>query len=91
MQEAISELEVDILEQIKGLMQPGLTPKGVEVTSDTDSVSVAETTEGSWRSLLVDVQGWLHFSEEIDTTSTEAADRSLAKLLWRLCRAGNLL
>lgn len=81
MLDAISELEVDILEQIKGLMQVGPTPKGVEVTSGTDSVSVAETTEGSWRSLLVDVQGWLHLSEEIDTTSTEAADRSLAKLL----------
>ena len=81
MQEAISEFELDIVEQIKGLMQAGPTPKGVEVTSGTDSVSVAEMTEGSWRSLLVDVQGWLHLPEEIDTTSTEAADRSLAKLL----------
>ena len=81
MQEAIPELEVDILEQIKALMQAGPTPKGVEATSGTDSVSVAEMTEGSWRSLLVDVQGWLHLPEEIDTTSTEAADRSLAKLL----------
>lgn len=81
MQDAISELEVDILEQIKGLMQAGPTPKGVEVTNSANAISVDEMTEGCWRSLLADVQGWLHLPEEIDITSTAAADRSLARLL----------
>lgn len=81
MRDAISELEVDILEQIKGLMQAGPTPKGVEVTNSANAISVDEMTEGCWRSLLADVQGWLHLPEEIDITSTAAADRSLARLL----------
>ena len=81
MRDAISELEVDILEQIKGLMQAGPTPKGVEVTNSANAISIDEMTEGCWRSLLADVQGWLHLPEEIDITSTAAADRSLARLL----------
>ena len=80
-QQVISELEVDILEQIKGLMQAGPVPKGVDVTNVVKEISIGEMSEGCWRTLIADVQGWLHLPEEIDVTSSEAVDNSLARLL----------
>jgi len=80
-QEVISELEVDILEQIKGLMQAGPVPKGVDTTNVVKEMSIGEMSEGYWRTLIADVQGWLHLPEEIDVASAEAVDNSLARLL----------
>lgn len=80
-QNAISELELDILEQIKGLMQVGPTPKGVDVTNSVKNVAIGEMSEGYWRTLIAEVQGWLHLPEELDITSSDAMDKSLARLL----------
>lgn len=81
MQEATSELESDIVDQIELLMQPGPVPTGVEVKNRANSGVIEEKNEGRWRTLLADVQGWLHLPEEINVSSTDEFDRSLAQCL----------
>lgn len=77
-----SEVEQSIAELIAELASDGPIPDGVIVEADTgvDQRDV-RFDDGSWRSALVRVQGWLHLADEIDASDDKAFDRSLSTLL----------
>ncbi|WP_144721091.1 DUF262 domain-containing protein [Agrococcus jejuensis] len=77
----IGELENNIAELLADLSGDGPVPEGVApvaVGIERDDVRVHD---GSWRTALARVEGWLHLTAEIDTRDDDAFDESLAALL----------
>lgn len=77
-----SELEQNIGELIAELSEPGPVPVGALV-DDGAELSAMDVTfvDGSWRSALAGVQGWLHLADELDMRDDGSFDHSLAQLL----------
>jgi hypothetical protein len=78
----LSEVEQNIAEAIAELASDGPTPLKVDVSRMSDLSGTAIALEdGSWRTPLAAVQGWLYLPASIDETDSRAFDRSLAELL----------
>ena len=77
-----SEMEQNISEALAELTSGGARPMKVDTSWSTP---VPPTTislgDGSWRTPLAAVQGWLNLPAAIDETDSQAFDRSLAHLL----------
>lgn len=78
----LSEIEENIGSHIRTLAEPSPYPEGVTaadaVEMDVQSIQIAD---GSWRSALMAVQGWLHLPGGLDDESGAAFDRTLAEHL----------
>lgn len=82
MPEDLTEVEQNITAAIAELSAEGPTPIGVEVSRSYESdLSELSLGNGTWRTPLAAVQGWLHLSDQIDESSADAFDRSLGKML----------
>lgn len=78
----LSEVEQNIAEAIAELATEGATPLNVDVSRQQASPDVTiHLHDGSWRSQLAAVQGWLYLPAPIDETDGESFDRSLSQLL----------
>lgn len=78
----LSEIGQNIAEQLAELASGGPSPLKVDGTRSS-GVQTHEINleDGTWRTPLTDVQGWLHLAAGIDETDTLSFDRSLATLL----------
>lgn len=78
----LTEIEANIAEHIGTLAEPGPMPEGVDASRSTEvSAESIRIEDGTWRSALSAVQGWLHLSGELDETSGTVFDRALADFL----------
>lgn len=73
------DLERRIAEGIASLTQPALTPASFEITTDAVPVDAIHFGDGSWRSHVATVQGWLHLSGDLDLDSPSQFHLSLAR------------
>jgi hypothetical protein len=76
-----SELEQNIAEQLSMLVAPGPTPDGVRPAPHGLNAPDVRFEDGSWRGIVVEVQGWLHLPRELASDSPEAFDDALATAL----------
>ncbi|MFC3687204.1 DUF262 domain-containing protein [Aquipuribacter hungaricus] len=77
-----SEIEQNIAEALAELASGGATPLKVDVAwSDPSSGTDISLEDGSWRTPLAAVQGWLALPASIDATDSQSFDRSLGQLL----------
>lgn len=79
--EDLTDLEENIAELIAQLSGSSQTPEGVEPASSEIDPSSVRLDDGSWRERLADVQGWLHFPDDLDVSSPGAFDASLRVVL----------
>lgn len=75
----ISELQHDIAERISALSEPSEMPQGAAPITQRVAVEDVRFDNGDWRSRVAHVQGWLHLPAELDQSSPERFDRSLAE------------
>lgn len=73
------ELERRIAEGIASLSEPTATPAGFECSGPAIGADSIQFGDGSWRSHVAEVQGWLHLSGDLDLASADAFDESLVK------------
>lgn len=78
----ISEIEQNISEALADLPTGGPTPLRFDMTwpTGTSDVTVA-LDDGSWRTPLSAVQGWLCLAAQLDETDSRSFDESLGQLL----------
>jgi hypothetical protein len=80
--EDLSEIEQNIADAIAELASDGPSPLNVDTSRPRlTSGSSIRLEDGSWRSSLSGVQGWLHLAASIDETDVESYNGSLAQLL----------
>lgn len=78
----LSEIEENIAGHLRVLAEPSPSPEGVTPVEGMELATQAiKIADGSWRSAVMAVQGWLHLPRELDDTSGPDFDRSLADLL----------
>lgn len=78
----LSEVEQNIAEAIAELASEGASPQKVDISRLGASPDMRVSLEdGSWRSPLAAVQGWLYLPAPIDETDGDSFDRSLGRLL----------
>lgn len=78
----LSELQESISDAIRTLASPGPVPAGVSLSTSPEMQSTdVRLDDGTWRTPLAAVQGWLNLDEPIDDSSADQFERSLAKLL----------
>lgn len=79
----LSELEQNIKDHVDELSRETITPPGVEVSHIPEDATIQLSLEdGSWRSMLVRVQGWLHLPSMLEVgAGGERFDRSLGSML----------
>ena len=78
----LSEIEQNIAEAIAELASDGPHPLNVKSAPPHEaSATSVGLKDGTWRTPLAAVQGWLRLPGEIDTTDAESFDRSLRELL----------
>lgn len=78
----LSELEQNMAEAIVELASGGPQPISVDLSSPLDYTNVSFALEdGTWRTPLAAVQGWLRLPGEIDTRDHASFDQSLRDLL----------
>ncbi|WP_082570754.1 DUF262 domain-containing protein [Cellulomonas sp. Root485] len=77
-----SDLEQNIAERIATLSEVGDTPVGVApILERLEPSDVRFDDGGVWRARVALVQSWLHLPEELDQSSPDSFDRSLARSL----------
>lgn len=78
----LTEIEQNIAEAISELASDGPSPIGVD-TSRAREVSASRVSidDGTWRTPLAAVQGWLHLPAAIDDSDGASFDRSLSRSL----------
>ena len=78
----LSEIEENIAEAIAELASDGPSPLGIDAVRLPEvSGSRIGLGDGTWRTPLAAVQGWLHLAKEIDETDDESFDSSLCELV----------
>jgi len=77
----LSEVEQNIAEAIAELASEGATPLKVDISRLSPYGSTISIDDGTWRTPLAAVQGWLYLPASIDETDARSFDRSLAHLL----------
>ena len=78
----LSEIGQNIAERLAELASGGLSPLKVDGTRSSGvAAEEIKLEDGTWRTPLADVQGWLHLAAGIDETDISSFDRSLAGLL----------
>ncbi len=78
----LSEVEQNIAEAIAELASEGATPLNVDISCLPPSNGTAVSLDdGSWRTPLAAVQGWLFLPASIDETDGPSFDHSLGQLL----------
>ena len=73
----LSEIRQNISEGIASLSRTGPTPTEFEPTTEIEPEAVSFSS-GTWRSCLVQVQGWLRLENSLDETAPESFLTSLA-------------
>ena len=86
----LSEIRQNISEGIASLSRTGPTPTEFEPTTEIEPEAVSFSS-GTWRSSLVQVQGWLRLENNLDETSPESFLISLATGLGEPATAGEVL
>lgn len=82
MPEDLTEVEQNITAAIAELSAEGPTPTGIEVPRSYDyDLTELSLSDGTWRTPLAAVQGWLHLPDQIDESSAAAFDRSVGRML----------
>ncbi|WP_152649285.1 DUF262 domain-containing protein [Demequina flava] len=76
-----ADTQNSIAEFIAELSQEGDAPNGREFIAANLLADEVKFSDGSWRAHLASVQGWLALPEDLDQTSAEEFDRSLARAL----------
>lgn len=80
-EEDLREQQLDrIAELLAELSEATDTPKGVQPCAQFTADDVSFDSD-AWMSCLADVQGWLHFSEDLSTSDPAAFAASLAEAL----------
>jgi hypothetical protein len=78
----LSEVEQNIAEAIAELASDGATPLTVDISQPPPSYGTTiSLDDGSWRTPLAAVQGWLHLPASIDETDGRSFDESLGQVL----------
>lgn len=78
----LTEVEQNIADAIAELASGGATPLKFDASWPPDSSGTTiSLADGSWRTPLAAVQGWLYLPASIDETDSGSFDRSLAHLL----------
>ncbi|MBD5785061.1 DUF262 domain-containing protein [Cellulosimicrobium terreum] len=77
----LSEVEQNVAEAIAELASEGATPLKVDISRPSPYGSTISIDDGTWRTPLAAVQGWLYLPASIDETDARSFDRSLAHLL----------
>lgn len=72
------DLEQRVAENIAELSKATEVPVGVSGPGSPVALDVIRFDDGSWRTHLASVAGWLHLAEDLETASEEAFDASLA-------------
>ncbi len=76
-----SEVEQNIAEAIAELASDGATPLKVDISRLPPDRTTISLDDGSWRTPLAAIQGWLYLPASIDETDGQTFDRSLGQLL----------
>ncbi|GEA84168.1 DUF262 domain-containing protein [Cellulomonas gelida] len=80
--EDFSEIEQNIADAVAELASGGPAPLKVDAArAPFASGAAIKLEDGSWRTALAEVQGWLHLPATIDQSDADRFDRSLASLL----------
>ncbi|MGE3447463.1 MAG: DUF262 domain-containing protein [Microbacteriaceae bacterium] len=74
----VTELQHDIAERIAALSEPSETPQGMSGSPQRIEISDVRFDNGDWRGRVAAIQGWLQLPQELDVSSPEAFDASLA-------------
>jgi len=77
----LSEVEQNIAEAIAELASDGATPLKVDISRLEPYGTTISLDDGTWRTPLAAVQGWLFLPASIDETDGQSFDRSLGRLL----------
>lgn len=78
----LSEVEQNIAEALAELASGGATPTKFDMSwTPISSGTTIALEDGSWRTPLAAVQGWLYLPASIDETDFRSFDRSLSHLL----------